>query len=281
MQHSEGTFRGAGAIDLFYQRWQPEGTPRAILAIVHGFGEHSGRYPNVVNYFVPRGYAVYGFDHRGHGRSPGTRGHINQWSEFRDDVRAFVQLAAAQEPNRPMFLLGHSLGGLIALEYVLHDPKGLRGVIASSPLLVQAGLSPVAVAMGKILSRVAPGVPVKTGLDASTISRDPAVVKAYQEDPLVHSFGTPRLSTEITAAQNWTNAHAGDLNLPLLLIVGSEDKLVPPEGGRRFFDAVTYADKQKLDYPGAYHETHNDIIAPQVMADVERWLEAHLTTKDG
>jgi len=276
MEHTEGTFRGAGAIELYYQRWRPERDPRAVLAIVHGFGEHSSRYPNVVNYYVPSGYAVYGFDHRGHGRSPGKRGHINEWSEFRDDVRAFVQLVAMQEPNRPLFMLGHSLGGLIALEYVLRDPTGLRGVIASSPLLVQAGLSPVVVTMGKILSRVAPSTAIKTGLDASTISRDPAVVKAYQEDPLVHSYGTPRLSTEIAAAQKWTNAHAGELKLPLLLIVGSEDKLVPPEGGRRFFDAVTFADKQKLDYPGAYHETHNDIIAPQVMADVERWLEAHL-----
>ncbi len=276
MEHREGIFRGAGGIELYYQRWRPEGEPRAALAIVHGFGEHSGRYPNVVKHFVPRGYAVYGFDHRGHGRSPGKRGHINAWSEFRDDVRAFVQLVATQEPQRPIFMLGHSLGGLIALEYVLRDPASLRGVIASSPLLVQAGLSPVVVTLAKVLSRVAPGTAIKTGLDASTISRDPAVVKAYQDDPLVHSFGTPRLSTEITAAQNWTNAHAADLKLPLLLIVGSEDKLVPPEGGRKFFDAVTFGDKQKLDYSGAYHETHNDIIAPQVMADVERWLDAHL-----
>ncbi len=276
MEHREGTFQGAGALELFYQRWRPDGAPRAVIAIVHGFGEHSGRYPNVVNHFVPRSYAVYGFDHRGHGRSPGKRGHINAWSEFRDDVRAFRQLVAAQEPNRPVFMLGHSLGGLIALEYALHYTEGLRGVIASGPLLVQPGVSPALIALAKILSRIAPGTAIKTGLDASTISRDPAVVEAYQKDPLVHSFATPRFSTEMTAAQNWTNAHAADLKLPFLLIVGSEDKLVPPEGGRKFFDAVTFADKQKLDYPGAYHETHNDIIAPQVMADVERWLEAHL-----
>ncbi len=276
MEHTEGTFRGAGGTELYYQRWRPDGAPRAVIAIVHGFGEHSGRYPNVVNHFVPRGYAVYGFDHRGHGRSPGKRGYINTWSEFRDDVHAFLQLVAEQEPNRPLFMLGHSLGGLIALEYVLRDPAGLRGVIASSPLLVQAGLSPVVITMAKVLSRVAPATAVKTGLDASTISRDPAVVKAYQTDPLVHSYGTPRLSTEITAAQNWTNAHACDMKLPFLLIVGSEDRLAPPAGGRKFFDAVTFADKQKLDYEGAYHETHNDIIAPQVMADLERWLEAHL-----
>jgi alpha-beta hydrolase superfamily lysophospholipase len=276
MKHAEGKFTGAKSTELFYQRWQPAGAPRAAIAIVHGFGEHSGRYPNVVNHFAPRGYAVYGFDHRGHGRSPGKRGHINAWSEFRDDVRAFLRLVAAQEPHRPLFLLGHSLGGLIALEYVLHYPEGLRGVIASSPLLAQPGVSPALLAIAKILSRVAPGVTINTGLDASLISRDPAVVEAYRKDPLVHGVATPRFGTEMTAAQNWTNAHAADLKLPLLLIVGGEDKLSPPEGGRRFFDAVTFTDKQKLDYAGAYHETHNDIIASQVMADMERWLEAHL-----
>ncbi|MBI5030428.1 MAG: alpha/beta hydrolase [Chloroflexi bacterium] len=276
MQHTEGKFTGAKSTELYYQKWKHDDDPRAVIVIVHGFGEHSGRYSNYVKHFVPCGYAVYGFDHRGHGRSPGKRGHINEWSEFRDDVRAFVQLVLKQKPNKPIFMLGHSLGGLIALEYVLHYPEGLKGIIASGPLLTQPGLSPVVIAMSKILSRIAPSVAIKTGLDASAISRDAAVVKAYQTDPLVHSFGTPRLSTEITAAQNWTYAHAADLKLPLLLIVGSEDKLVPPAGGRKFFDAVTFADKQKLDYQGAYHETHNDIIAPQVMADVERWLQAHL-----
>jgi len=276
MQNSEGKFTGAKSMELYYQKWKPHGETRAVIALIHGFGEHCGRYPNVVKHFVPRGYAVYGFDHRGHGKSPGKRGHINEWSEFRDDVRAFVQLIEKQEPHKPIFMLGHSLGGLIALEYVLRHPEGLQGIIASGPLLLQPGLSPVVIATAKVLSRVAPSVSIKTGLDASSISRDPAVVQAYQDDPLVHGFGTPRLSTEITATQNWTNAHAADLKLPLLLIVGSEDKLVPPEAGRKFFDAVTFADKQKLDYQGAYHETHNDIIAPQVMADMERWLEAHL-----
>lgn len=275
MEHREGTFQGTGTLELFYQCWRPENTPRAVLAIVHGFGEHSGRYMNVVNHFVPRGYAVYGFDHRGHGRSPGKRGDIAAWSDFREDVRAFVQRVAAQEPNRPLFMLGHSLGGLIALEYVLHYPDGLRGVVISSPLLVQAGLSPMVILLAKVLAHVAPSAAIKVGLDATMISRDPAVVKAYQEDPLVHCFGTPRLGDAITAAQEWAHAHAGEWQAPLLMIIGSADKIAPPEGGRKFYARVTFADKQMLDYPGAYHETHNDVIYQQVMADVERWLSAH------
>ncbi len=276
MEHREGTFQGTNALELFYQCWRPDGAPRATLAIVHGFGEHSGRYMNVVQHFVPRGYAIYGLDHRGHGRSPGPRGHINAWDEYRDDVRAFTQLAAAQEPQIPVFLWGHSLGGLIALEYALHYPEGLRGVIASAPLLGQAGVSPILIALARVLSRLAPKFSLSTGLDATTLSRDPAVAPAYTSDPLVHSLATPRLSTEITAAQEWTLAHAGEWRLPLLLFFGTADRLVPPANTRRFFDAVTWADKQKIEYEGAYHEVHNDIIYPQVMADVDQWLEVHL-----
>lgn len=276
MEHTEGTCNGSGNLDLFYQRWRPEGSARAALAIVHGFGEHGSRYPNVINHLVPRGYAIYALDHRGHGRSPGQRGHVNAWREYREDVRAFIQLVARHESPRSIFLWGHSLGGLIVLEYALHYPDGLRGVIASAPLLGQAGVSPILIALARILSRVAPKFSLSTGLDATTLSRDPDVVKAYTSDPLVHSLATPRLSTEITAAQTWTLAHAGEWRVPLLLFFGTADRLVPPENTRRFFDAIAFPDKHKIEYEGAYHETHNDIIHAQVMADVERWLEAHL-----
>lgn len=276
VQHTEGQFIGAGSTELYYQSWKPIGRPQASVAITHGFGEHGGRYFNLVKHLVPPGYAVYALDHRGHGRSPGKRGHINRWNEYRDDVRGFIRLIRHHEPNLPVFLLGHSLGGLIALEYVLRDPDGLKGVIVSGPLLVQARISPAIIAVARILSRLMPSLAIKTGLDAAALSRDPAVVKEYQEDPLVHSYGTPRLSTEITAAQRWTNAHAADINLPIMMILGGQDKLVSPEGGRRFFAHVTFADKELKEYPDAYHEPHNDVIADHVIWDVRRWLEAHL-----
>ncbi len=276
MQHFEGNFSGATNTQLFYQRWRPDGAPHATLAIVHGFGEHSARYMNVVNALVPRGYAVSGFDLRGHGRSPGQRGYINAWAEYREDTAAFLKLVTEQEPSRPLFLMGHSMGGLIALEYGLHRPEGLRGVIASAPLLAQPGISPVLLTLSRILSRVYPTFSLNTGLDATAISRDPNVVKAYTEDSLVHSLGTPRLGTEITAAQNWVLAHAAELRVPLLVFFGTADRLAPPEGTRRFYDRVTVADKQKIEYEGAFHETHNDIIADQVMANLTRWLDAHL-----
>ncbi len=276
MNHSEGKFTGVNSTELFYQSWCPDAPPRAAIILIHGLGEHSGRYMNVVNHFVPRGYSIYGMDHRGHGRSPGKRAYINRWNEYRDDVHTFVQLVCQQQPNIPIFMLAHSLGALIGLEYVLHYPEGLKGIIASGPQLGKLGLPPLLIAASKVLSVISPDMQLKSGLDAKMISRDPVVVNTYINDPLVHGWGTPRLVTESAIATNWTNAHAGDLKLPLLLIVGGGDKIVLPEGGRNFFQAVTFPDKQKLDYADAYHETHNDIIYPQVVADMERWLEAHM-----
>lgn len=276
MEHREGTFSGYGGLSLYYQCWRPEGVPRAVLVIVHGFGEHSGRYMNVVNHLVPRGIAVYALDHRGHGRSPGPRGHIQSWEEFREDVRAFVRKVSEMEPGLPLFLMGHSMGGLIVLEYALHHPEGLRGVIASGPALAQVGISPALMTLARLLSRLWPRFGLNTGLDATSISRDPEVVAAYQADPLVHSIGTARLGTEMSQAMRWTHEHAREWRLPLLILHGGADRLVPPEGSRRFFENVPIADKERIEYEGGYHEPHNDIHRDQVLADLERWLERHL-----
>lgn len=276
MQHTEGSFRGVDGLELYCQAWRPEAAPRAVLAVTHGFGEHSGRYKNVVDHFVPRGYAVYGFDLRGHGRSPGKRGFIRSWSDYRGDTAAFLKMVAEKEPHRPLFLYGHSLGGLIVLDYVLHTPEGLKGVIASGPSLGAPGISPFLLAVSRILSVILPSFAMDTKLDATTISRDPLVVKAYKEDPLVHSMGTARLGGEMNATVLWTQAHAQDIRLPLLIVQGAEDRLAPAPDSRRFFDHVTYADKERIEYPGGFHEPHNDIEHPKVMADIERWVERHL-----
>lgn len=276
MERREGTFAGAGGLELYYQCWRPEGRPRAALAIVHGFGEHSGRYMNVVNHLVPRGYAVYGFDHRGHGRSPGQRGYIGAWEEFREDVRAFLNMVGREEPGCPLFLMGHSLGGLIVLEYALHDPQGLAGVIASGPALASVGVSPVLMVLARLLSRLWGRFTMDTRLDATAISRNPTVVRAYQEDPLVHSVGTARLGAEMNTAMAWTQAHAADLRLPLLILHGGADRLAPPEGSRAFFEKVVFPDKERYEYEGGYHEPHNDTIYSQVLSDLEGWLEKHL-----
>lgn len=278
MAHDEDTFRGAGGIELYEQRWLSDaGEARAVVAIVHGFGEHSGRYTNMVDRLVPAGYAVYAFDLRGHGRSPGQRGHVDRWTEYREDVGAFVCHVSEREPGRPLFLLGHSMGGLIVLEYAEQHPEGLRGVIASGPLLAQPGISPVKLALGRVISRVYPRFSLDTGLDVTAISRDPAVVEAYRKDPLVHGRGTARLSTEIAAAQARTLAGAPTWTLPLLIIHGAADRLAPATGSRAFFERVPAGvDKERDEIPDGAHEPHNDTSQRQALDILQGWLDRHL-----
>ncbi len=277
MKHNEGTFNGFGGMDLYTQSWLPDETPKAAVALIHGLGEHSGRYPHVVNHLVSRGFAIYSFDHRGHGRSAQKLcAHVNDWAEYRSDVHAFLQMVRQQAAGLPLFLLGHSMGGLIVLNYTLHHPEGLQGVIASAPAVGAVDANPLLLFVGRILSKLKPDFAIESQLDANVISRDPAEVRAYVEDPLVTSKVSARWSTEFTAAIDWTRDHAAEFQLPLLIIHGSADKLVPPEGSRIFFDKVPQPDKQRIVYDGGYHENHNDIHYEQVTADLAQWLEAHL-----
>lgn len=276
MQHQENTFRGSEGLALYYQAWLPDTPAIGVLVIVHGHGEHSGRYTHVVDHLVPQGFAVYALDHRGHGRSPGQRGYVNNMADFRGDVAALVQLAAAAQPNLPLFVMGHSLGGLIILDYVLHQPEGLRGVIVSAPAVGSVGVSPILLQVSRVLSRVWPTFSLETGLDVKGISRDPQEVKAYQNDPLVHGKGTARLATEVMDTAVYCQENARTLQLPLLMIHGAADIITSPTDSRRFFDNVSGSDKTYIAYEGGFHESHNDIHYQQVVVDISAWLMARL-----
>jgi alpha-beta hydrolase superfamily lysophospholipase len=269
------TFTGHGGLELFCRRWRSESKPKAVLSIVHGHGEHSGRYGNVADWFVPRGYSVYAFDLRGHGHSKGRRGALKDFGEYREDVRAFLNLVREAEPA-PVFLAGHSLGGLIALDYALRNGNELAGVVASGPVLSPPGIPPFLLWLSKVLARVWPSLTLESGLDTSALSRDTAVVEAYVNDPLVHSKGSVRMANEMLDAVEWTQAHAADMVLPCLIVHGGEDRLCDPQASRVFFDNMTFADKAHLEYEGYFHEVYNDIGKEQVFADVEAWLERHL-----
>jgi alpha-beta hydrolase superfamily lysophospholipase len=281
MEHTEGTLEGVGGLNLYLQSWRPDGDPVAALAVLHGVGEHSGRYQNLVDYLVPRGYAVYGFDLRGHGRSPGRRGYINSWEELRGDVGSFLRHVSRAEginEDRPLFLVGHSFGGLIALEFALfdgHPRPRLGGVVVSAPALSVEGFSSLLLLIARVLSRIQPALAIKTGLDSTGLSRDPAVVLAYEQDPLVHGVGTPRLTTESIAAIQRTFASVAGWQLPLLMFYGTADRIVPPGAARRFFDQVPIEDKQLIEYEGGFHESHNDVESERVLADLEQWLSLH------
>lgn len=276
MSHIEGTFTGAGGLNLYYQSWQPEGELRAIIAIVHGLGAHSGLFNNAVESLLPNGYAIYAFDLRGHGRSPGQRGHINSWAEFREDLYKFLTRIQERGPGCACFLWGHSLGAAIALDYALRFPQSLEGIILTAPALGKIKLPRHKVALGRMLSQVWPNFSLKVGLEKDSGSQDTTVIIAQEQDPLRHEYGSARLATEFFATQKWVESHASDLQVPILILHGSSDKITPPEGSWEFFQKVSITDKERYVYQGNYHDLHQDINYKYVLADLENWLEKHL-----
>jgi alpha-beta hydrolase superfamily lysophospholipase len=276
MESQETTFQSADGLQLQRYTWLPQGEPKALVAVVHGFGEHGRRYGNLVEALLPRGFAVASYDLRGHGRSPGPRGLILSWDEYRQDTQTFLELLGAEHPRPPLFLYGHSMGGLIALDYAIRRPEGLGGVIASAPAVGKPGISPFLLLLSRILSKVWPRLSLPTKLDATAISRDPQVVEAYQQDPLVHDLGTPRLGTELAKTADWVQEHAPQLKLPLLVLQGEADRLVMPQDTRRFFDNAGSQDKTYHLVPGGFHEPHNDLDWRQTLEVVAGWLEARL-----
>jgi len=280
MKHSESTFLGVDSLELYYQAWQPDEPSQATLIIIHGLGEHGGRYMHLVNHLVPKGYAIYAFDQRGHGRSPGKKGFINSWSEYREDMRRFVKLVREREGAQPLFIMGHSMGGCVTCDYVLHYPDGLTGVILSAPAVGKLDIPKSKEILSNIFSPLLPSLETPTGLDANAISRDSAVVSAYKNDPYVHDKATPRFGTEFPKTAVYCMEHAAEFQPPLLMIHGDHDKLVNVANTRQFFAKVTQPDKKLIVYEGGYHESHNDIHYEEVIVDIENWLEAHIKDEE-
>ncbi|MBD2498028.1 alpha/beta hydrolase [Nostoc sp. FACHB-280] len=280
INHNESTFRGIGEIDLYYQSWQPTDNVKAVLVIVHGLGGHSSKYNNIVQHFIPKQYAAYSFDLRGHGRSPGQRGYINSWAEFREDLRIFLELIQAQYPKLPIFLLGHSLGSIVVLDYVLRYPQAaavLKSVILLAPSLGKVGVSKIKLLLGQLLSRVWPRFTLNTGLDLSAGTRDEKVLAIYAQDTLRHTLGTARLATEFLNTVSWINHHTNKWQLPLLILHGGADRITLPEGSQIFYEQLTTCkDKTIIVYPDAYHELQDDLNYQEVLADLESWVEGHL-----
>jgi alpha-beta hydrolase superfamily lysophospholipase len=278
MQHKEGRFAGAGGLELYYQQWRPESEPWASVVIVHGVGEHGSRYANVVGPLVDDGCAVYVYDQRGHGRSPGRRVHIDRWAEYRDDLGAFLRLVGEQAPGRPLVLYGHSMGSLVVLDYLLEWPRterpsGLRGAIVSGVALEPAGVgSPLLIVIARVLSGVRPRQSLKLGIDAAALSRDPDVVAAYRADTLVTSRATVRWGTESLDTVRRIKAGMSRIDVPLLVVHGEADRLNLAEGARALAEGSSHAGTTLRIYPGVYHEPHNDLGREQVVADVREWL---------
>ena len=277
MKHTEGTFKEPQGFNLFHQCWLPDENPRAILMIVHGLAEHSGRYMNIVNYFVPRGYAVYSFDYRGHGKSEGPRVYVDRFSDYVNDVRAFFEIVYQQHSNLKIFLVGHSIGATIALPYAVKYQSDLSGLIISGVSLKPgASISPVMKVMARLISVLSPKMGV-TVIDASTISKDKAVVNAYVNDPLVYRGKiTARLGAEMIKTIDKLPSQVPEIKLPVIIMHGTEDRLCNPEGSQIIYDRIGSSDKTLKLYQGLYHEIFNEPEREQVMADVATWLSTRI-----
>ena len=277
MQHTEGKFTGRNNFNLYCQSWLPDGKPIAVLIIVHGIAEHSGRYANVVNYFVPEGYAVYSFDLRGHGKSDGIRSHVERFSYYLDDLKTFCDKVRDENKTAKIFLVGHSMGSTIALDYAVEHQSELNGLIVSGTTL-KAGnsVTKVSILMAKILSVVMPKMGV-AALDANGISQDKAVVAAYINDPLVYTGKLrARWGAELLKTMNKLQSTISELSLPILILQGTADRISDPSGSKMLFDGVGSKDKTLKLYEGFYHEIFNEPERQQVFLDVEKWLKLHL-----
>ena len=278
MRYSQGTFNNEQGLSVFTQQWLPDEAPTAGFLLVHGISEHSGRYQNLVNYFVPRGYAIFGLDHPGHGQSDGARAHIKRFRQFVTTLRQYNDAVRAAHPGLPLFLYGHSMGGLISLHFLPDSQDGFRGaVLSAAPVSVPPHVSRFVIFLGRVLSRLLPRVRL-VPLDSTGISRDPTVVRAYDTDPLVfRGKATARLAAELMAAIKAAPQAARRITLPTLVLQGSADPIVDPGDGPLLHEHLLgSADKTLRHYPGLFHEVHNEPEQLKVFGDVDTWLTAHL-----
>ena len=274
MEHVEGRLRGVDGVGLYWQGWLPDGAPRGLLLICHGMGEHSGRYATVRDTLVPDGWAVYGLDHRGHGRSRGPRVHVRRYAHYLADFRAFHRAVAARHPDLRPFLLGHSMGGQIALAYALDHPDDLAGLALSAPPLVARSVPRTLRTAYSLLARVAP-THRRAVVDLSTISRDEAVVTDYRTDALVHQ-GDPTiaLSLALVARMEQLMARAPELRMPLLVQHGTADRICNPAGSEALAATAGSPDVTAHWYDGLWHEIYHEPERARPLADLREWLDA-------
>ncbi len=269
-----GQFTGRENTRLFYQNWQAQ-HPRGVVVIAHGIGEHGGRFRNLIDCMQDDGITFYALDHRGHGRSQGKKGHINSFGDYTADLQTFIQLVREETPGLPLILLGHSMGGTIACQYAMDYPATIDALILSSAGLIQAVKVPIwKKTLAALLANLIPELSMPTGLASSALSHDQQVVDDYVNDPLVHDLVSARWYMEFSRAGAECLQRAGELTMPLLIIHGSADAIVDPQGSRQVTEKASSRDKQLFIFDGLYHETMNELSPDRekVLETVRSWV---------
>lgn len=269
----DGTLTSADGTQLFWRSWELE-RPKATFAVVHGHGEHSGRYDRFALGMAARGYSTFAVDLRGHGRSAGRRGHVNAWSEWLKDVETFVGHVEQHASAGEVVPVGHSFGGVVVLSGVLRDVLQPRRFVVSSPALkLRMAVPGWKLALGRTTSRLVPTLTLPSGLDPSSVSRDPEVVAAYAGDPLVHDQVSSRLFAEWTAACAEIERRAAELRTPFFLSLGDHDPAIDHENSLAFAERAVNAPHEVRVWEGRYHEPFNDLGADAVFDAIAAWLE--------
>lgn len=261
-----------------YSTWLDQPDAKAKILVVHGFGEHCGRYEHVMRRLHACGYDVCAFDYRGHGRSQGRRSFIIRFAKYLDDLDAFIRFAMSRgAANSKVYLLGHSLGGLIVSSYVLEQPEGIDGIILSSPFLgFKVKVNPAKALLAKVMSGAWPTLALPTELPSSDLSTDEAVGLAYDADPLVNKVATTRWFTETVDQQEMLVRDANRITVPTLLLQAGDDRIADADVAQNFLAVIGAADKELRWYDGMFHEIFNEVRKDEVFNDLEAWLQKHV-----
>jgi alpha-beta hydrolase superfamily lysophospholipase len=277
---TEETFAGRGGLEIFFRTWQPVGTPRGVVVIVPGFNSHSGYFGWVVQQLASAGLAVYAVDLRGRGKSQGERFYVSDFGDYLSDVDGVARIARSREPGLPVFVLGHSAGGVIACAYTLEHQAELAGLVCES-FAFRVPAPDVALAILKGIGHVAPHAHVFK-LKNEDFSRDPVVVKAMNEDPLITNENQPAQTVaEMVRADERLERDFPLMQLPVMILHGTADKATKPSGSQLFFDTVGSKDKTLKLYEGHFHDLLNDVGRELVMADIQGWIRARVPAVAG
>lgn len=279
MQHTESSFNGGNDTRIVYDLWSPDNAEIAgVMVLAHGLGEHARRYDHVAERLSELGLAVFAPDHRGHGRSGGKRLHAREMSDFTDDLDSLVDIATQAYPGLPVFLLGHSMGGAIALAYALDHQDRLTALALSGPaVIVTSGTPGIVVEIGKVIGRLLPDLPVQK-LDSNAVSRDPAVVAAYQADPLVHHGLVPAgIARVLIDNEQSLPQRLPSLTLPVLVLHGTADTLADPAGAQLIADRAGSRDLTLKLYDGLFHEVFNEPENDRVLGELVEWLRPRIS----